>query len=98
VWLALYVRWLDRWAIAAGWLVGIAWGTYGMIVEGYAGGGLATLQLFGLSTKVYVAVYSLVANLLVVFVGSALARFFVSQEQTSYGMLAEEQTREPEGA
>jgi hypothetical protein len=60
--------------------------------------GLATLQLFGLSTKVYVAVYSLVANLLVVFVGSALARFFVSQEQTSYGMLAEEETREPEGA
>ncbi|MBV9453153.1 MAG: sodium:solute symporter family protein [Rubrobacter sp.] len=98
MWLALYVRWLDRWAIAAGWLVGMAWGTYGMIVEGYAGGGLATLQLFGLSTKAYVAVYSLVANLLIVFVGSALARYFVSQEQTSYGMLAEEETKEPEGA
>jgi hypothetical protein len=39
-----------------------------------------------------------VANLLVVFVGSALARFFVSQEQTSYGMLVEEETKEPEGA
>jgi SSS family solute:Na+ symporter len=98
VFLALYVRWLDRWAIVVGWLVGIAWGTYGMIVEGYAGGGLATLQLFGLSTKAYVAVYSLAANLLIVFVGSALARLFVSQEQTSYGMLVEEEHEEPERA
>jgi SSS family solute:Na+ symporter len=92
VYLALYVRWLDRWAIVAGWLVGIAWGTYAMIAEGYASGGLATVQLFGLSTKAYVAVYSLVANLLIVVVGSLLAQLFVSQEQKSYGMLAEEWT------
>jgi hypothetical protein len=69
-----------------------------MIVEGYASGGLATLQLFGLSTKAYVAVYSLVANLLIVFVGSALARLFTPQEQTSYGPLVEEEQEEPEHA
>ena len=98
VFLALYVRWLDRWAILAGWLVGIVWGTYGMIQEGYAKGGLATLELFGFSTTLYVAVYALAANLLVVFVGSALARLFVSQEQASYGMLPEEEHEGPERA
>jgi hypothetical protein len=39
-----------------------------------------------------------VANLLIVFVGSALARLFTSQEQTSYGMLTEEEHKEPEQA
>lgn len=58
--------------------------------------GLATLQLFGFSTTLYVAFYALVANLIVVFAGSALARVFVSQEQTSYGQLSEEDHREPE--
>ena len=98
VFLGLYVRWLDRWAIVVGWLVGMAWGTYGMIQEGYAQGGLDTVQLFGFSTTIYVGLYSLVANLLIVFIGSALARFFVSQEETSYGLLAEEEHGEPERA
>jgi solute:Na+ symporter, SSS family len=99
VFLALYVRWLNRWAIFAGWLVGIVWGTYGMFFEGgYANGGLAAPQLFGISAPLYVAFYALVANLIIVFVGSALARIFVSQEQTSYGLLTEEDHKEPERA
>ena len=98
IFLALYVRWLNRWAVLAGWLVGIVWGTYGMFSQGYANGGLATLQFFGLSTTLYVAFYALVANLIVVFAGSALARVFVSQEQTSYGLLREEDHQEPERA
>jgi hypothetical protein len=40
----------------------------------------------------------LVANLLIVVVGSLLAQLFVSQEQKSYGMLAEEEFEEPERA
>jgi SSS family solute:Na+ symporter len=98
VFLALYVRWLDRWAIVAGWLVGMVWGTYGMIQEGYAQGGLDMVELFGFSTTLYVGLYSLVANLLIVVVGSVLARLIVSQEQTSYGMLAEEEREELERA
>jgi SSS family solute:Na+ symporter len=96
IFLALYVRWLNRWAVLVGWLVGIAWGTYGMFQQGYANGGLATLQFFGFSTTLYVAFYALVANLVIVFVGSALARLFVAQEQTSYGLLREEDYKEPE--
>ena len=68
-----------------------------MFEQGYANGGPATLQLFGFSTTLYVAFYALVANLVVVFVGSALARVFVSQEQTSYGLLREDY-QEPERA
>lgn len=61
-----------------------------MLQEGYANGGLATLELFGFSSTLYVGFYSLVANLGIVFVGSALARLFTSEEQKSYGMLAED--------
>jgi solute:Na+ symporter, SSS family len=89
IFLALYVRWLDRWAILVGWLVGIVWGTYAMLEEGYANGGLATLKLFGFSSTLYVGFYALIANLLIVLVGSALARLFTSEEQKSYGMLTE---------
>jgi SSS family solute:Na+ symporter len=95
IFLALYVRWLNRWAVLAGWLVGIVWGTYSMFEQGYANGGLATIQLFGFSMTLYVAFYALVANLIVVFAGSALARIFVTQAQTSYGLLTEADYAEP---
>jgi solute:Na+ symporter, SSS family len=98
VFLALYIGWLDRWAILAGWLVGMVWGTYGMIQGGFSNGGLAPPAPFGFSTPLYVGFYALAANLVIVFVGSALARFFLSQEQKSYGMLAEEESEEPERA
>jgi hypothetical protein len=76
----------------------MVWGTYGMAVEGYAQGGLDNVQIFGSPTTIYVGFYSLAANLLIVFIGSALARLFTSQEQTSYGMLTEEEYKEPEHA
>ena len=98
VFLALYVGWLDRWALVAGWLVGIVWGTYGMIQGGFGNGGLAPPAPLGFSTPLYVGFYALAANLLIVFVGSAVARFFLSQEQKSYGMLTEEEREEPERA
>ncbi|CAN5347240.1 hypothetical protein BH24ACT19_BH24ACT19_00540 [soil metagenome] len=96
IFLAMYVPWLDRWAILVGWLVGIVWGTYGMIQEGFANGGLATLELFGFSTTLYVAFYALVANLAVVFAGSALARLLGTRR--SYGPLTGEDDKEPERA
>jgi SSS family solute:Na+ symporter len=87
IFLALYIRWLDRWAILVGWLVGIIWGTYGMIQGGFANGGVAPPDPF-FSTPLYVGFYSLVANLIIVFVGSALARLLGSQQ--SYGPLTQE--------
>jgi solute:Na+ symporter, SSS family len=98
VFLALYIRWLDRWALVVGWLVGMVWGTYGMIQGGFANGGLAPPEPLGFSTPLYVGFYALAANLLIVFVGSALSRVFVSQEERSYGMLTEEEREEPERA
>jgi SSS family solute:Na+ symporter len=89
IFLAMYVRWLDRWAILAGWLVGIVWGTYGMIQGGFANGGVAPPAPF-FSTPLYVGFYALAANLVIVVVGSLLAQLFTSQEQKSYGMLTEE--------
>jgi hypothetical protein len=59
---------------------------------------LAPPAPLGFSTPLYVGFYALVANLVIVFVGSAVARFFLSQEQKSYGMLAEEEREEPERA
>jgi hypothetical protein len=45
-----------------------------------------------------VGLYALAANLVIVFVGTALSHIFLSQEQKSYGMLAEEEREEPERA
>src|SRR5215212_1294093 len=98
VFLALYVGWLDRWAVVVGWLVGMVWGTYGVIQGGFGNGGLAPPAPLGFSTPLYVGFYALAANLVIVFVGSAVARFFLSQEQKSYGMLTEEEREEPERA
>jgi SSS family solute:Na+ symporter len=90
IFLAMYVRWLDRWAILTGWLVGIVWGTYGMIQGGFANGGVAPPAPLGFSIPLYVGFYALAANLVIVLVGSLLAQLFTSQEQKSYGMLTEE--------
>jgi hypothetical protein len=69
-----------------------------MIQGGFANGGLAPPEPFGFSTPLYVGFYALAANLLIVFVGSALSQFFVSQERKSYGMLTENDHNEPERA
>jgi hypothetical protein len=78
--------------------VGMIWGTYGMIQGGFANGGLAPPEPLRFSTPLYVGFYALAANLLIVFVGSALSQVFVAQEQKSYGMLTEEEREEPESA
>jgi hypothetical protein len=67
-----------------------------MFEQGYTNRGLGTLELFGFSTTLYVAFYALVANLVVVFVGSALAQLLGTQH--SYGLLTREDYEEPERA
>jgi hypothetical protein len=82
----------------AGWLVGMVWGTYGMIQGGFANGGLAPPEPLGFSTPLYVGFYALATNLVIVFVASLLAQLFTSQEEKSYGLLTEEEHESAERA
>jgi SSS family solute:Na+ symporter len=68
VFLALYVPWLNRWAVAAGWLAGIAWGTVMLSQEGFAA---STHTVLGIT--VYIALAAVIANVFVVLGGSGLA-------------------------
>jgi SSS family solute:Na+ symporter len=68
VFLALYVPWLNRWAVAAGWLAGIVWGTVMLAQEGFS---TSTHAVFGWT--LYIALAAVVANVVVVLGGSGLA-------------------------
>jgi SSS family solute:Na+ symporter len=88
--IALYTRWLHRWALVAGWLAGMAYGLYLLYQipnpaanRLHFGGSALTLDklsvfglhLFGNSkVQIYVGFVALVVNLLVAVVGSALLR------------------------
>ena len=66
--IGLYTRWLHRWALMAGWAVGMAYGTwlaYGVAspVQDHFGGPLVNFP--GTETKVYIALIAFLANLLV---------------------------------
>ncbi|GAA1159752.1 monocarboxylate uptake permease MctP [Nocardioides aquiterrae] len=66
--IGLYTRWMHRWALFAGWAVGMAWGTwlaYGVAspVQQHFGGPLVNFP--GTETKFYIALLALLLNLLV---------------------------------
>lgn len=75
--LGLFTRWLNRWALVAGWLVGMVYGTY----EAY-GTSTATVHHFASATAhfpwtsqtVYIGITALVFNLVVAFVLTPLIR------------------------
>jgi SSS family solute:Na+ symporter len=69
--IGLYTRWMHRWALMAGWAVGMAWGTwlaYGVKspVQDHFGGPLVNFP--GTETKVYIALVAFLLNLLVAVV------------------------------
>jgi SSS family solute:Na+ symporter len=88
--IALYTRWLHRWALLAGWLAGMAYGLYLLYQipnpaanRLHFGGSALTLDkitvfgmhLFGGSKmQIYVGFVALVVNLLVAVIASALLR------------------------
>ncbi len=73
VFLALYARWLDRWAVGLGWLVGIVSGTY-WLFEGKFASSLYTYPIGGAAgTKLYIGFVAFLLNIGVVVVVSALA-------------------------
>jgi solute:Na+ symporter, SSS family len=66
--IGLYTRWLHRWALFAGWAVGMAYGTwlaYGVKspVQDHFGGPLVNFPFT--ETKFYIALIAFIANLLV---------------------------------
>lgn len=81
VFLALYVPWLDRRAIIAGWTVGIGWGTYQLLQEGFSSA-LHNIGFLG-GLNVYIAISALVANLIIAVGGSLLAWVFHAQHPHS---------------
>jgi SSS family solute:Na+ symporter len=88
--IALYTRWLHRWALIAGWVVGLGWGTimlYGIpnpaTGRAHFGGSalaLGNLSIFGWhpfgdsTVQIYVGFVALVANLLVALVVTLVVR------------------------
>jgi SSS family solute:Na+ symporter len=74
VFLALYVRWLDRRGVIAGWAVGMALGTYWVVEDNFA----STLHTFPLGgadgTKLYGGLVAFAINLAIVVVWSLIAR------------------------
>ena len=75
--IGLYTRWMHRWALFAGWAVGMAWGTwlaYGVAspVQEHFGGPLVNFP--GTETKVYIALLAFLLNLLVAVVLTVLLR------------------------
>jgi SSS family solute:Na+ symporter len=77
--IGLYTRWFDRWALLAGWAVGMAWGTwlaYGVEVVGKPGShfGGPLVLIPGTETKVYSAILAVLANLVVTVLLTLLLR------------------------
>ncbi|TAN14075.1 MAG: sodium:solute symporter [Chitinophagaceae bacterium] len=72
IFLALFIPWLDKRAVVAGWAVGIGWGTYQLIQEGFSSS-LHSLSVLG-GLTVYIGLSALVANVIVVFIGTAFIR------------------------
>ncbi|GAB3792315.1 monocarboxylate uptake permease MctP [Nocardioides ungokensis] len=77
--IGLYTRWFHRWALLAGWAVGMAYGTwlaYGVPLatdpSSHFGGPLVVFP--GTTTKVYIALIALLANLAVAVVLTVVMR------------------------
>jgi SSS family solute:Na+ symporter len=78
IFLALFIPWLDKRAVVAGWAVGIGWGTYQLIQEGFSSS-LHSLSFLG-GLTVYIGLSALVANVIVVFIGTAFIRLLGAKQ------------------
>jgi SSS family solute:Na+ symporter len=64
----LYTRWLHRWALVAGWAVGMLVGTGMAVSQNFAS--VYPLALGGLLIPGYAALWSVIANFIVAIVGT----------------------------
>jgi len=77
----LYTRWFHRWALLAGWAVGMVYGTWVAYLQPSPSnpdvqhfGSLTALPPFAETTKVYIAVTAFVLNLAVAALATLLLR------------------------
>jgi len=81
--IGLYTRWFHRWALLAGWLVGMAYGTvsaYGQSSPTTKHFGASTAAFLGHGNKIYIALTALVLNLLVATVLTLIFRALKAPE------------------
>jgi SSS family solute:Na+ symporter len=78
VFLALYFRRLNRWAVIAGWLAGTGWATYLLVTAKFAS--LYPFVIGGHTVLLYSGLVALGLNLLVVVAGSLLAAAMGARE------------------
>src|SRR5262249_1936298 len=75
--IGLYTRWFHRWALLAGWAVGILYGTvaaYGQSSAATKHFGASTSAFFGYGNKVYIGLTALLLNLVVAVLLTLLFR------------------------
>ena len=70
--LGLYVRWLNRWALLGGWIVGMLVGTAMAVSQNFAS--IFPLSVNGLVVPGYAAFWALLANLVMCVAVSVLFR------------------------
>lgn len=75
--LALFIPWLDKRAVIAGWAVGIGWGTYQLVLEKFTTS-LHSLGFLG-GLTMYIGLSALIANVIVVLIGTGLLRLLARQ-------------------
>ncbi|MDT0262387.1 monocarboxylate uptake permease MctP [Jatrophihabitans lederbergiae] len=90
--IGLYTRWLHRWALLAGWAVGMVYGTVAAYHQKSAatrhfGGSIATFPYT--HTKVYIAISALVLNVVVAVVGTLILRAIKAPAGTDHTVPAD---------
>jgi SSS family solute:Na+ symporter len=78
--IGLYTRWFHRWALVAGWAVGMGIGTW-MAADQTFKSSVYALDLFGVKFSAYEAVFGLVANLVVSIVLTAVFSLVGSRDR-----------------
>ncbi len=71
IFLALYVSWMNRWAVIAGWVVGITWGTT-MLIQEHFDSSTHILGWLGIGGNLYIAFSAVILNVIVAVGGSLL--------------------------
>jgi SSS family solute:Na+ symporter len=69
VFLALYVSWMNRWAVIAGWAAGIAWGT-AMLLQEHFDSSTHILGWLGTVGNLYIAFIAVILNVIIAVGGS----------------------------
>ncbi len=87
VFLALFIKWLDKWATLLGMLVGLIWGTY-LLAKVAFKTSFYSFNIFGHHSVLYIGIPTLVINVAIVLVGTLISR--AARSGSALGALREE--------